>query len=81
MSKRLKQTNTFEATSDGGDTYTIIELTTIHEIRNRRGYSEVPGSKELQTAEGHAVNRREKGIYEIVNLGGLIVRSSDSNAS
>lgn len=80
MSKRLEHTNTLEATSDGGDTYTIFEFTTIHEIRSSSGYSEVPGLKELRTADGHAVNRREKGVYEIVNLGGLVVRSSDPNA-
>jgi hypothetical protein len=80
MSNRLERTRRFEASSDRGGTFTIFEFTIIDECRSSSGYSEVPGFKELRTAEGHAVNRQEKGIYQIVELDCLVVRSTDPNA-
>jgi hypothetical protein len=81
MSKRQEQTKKFSASSENGDTFTIIETTTVHEVPTRGGSRTARGQKRLQTTEGYPVNRKDKGVYEVLHpLGDVIVRSDDPKA-
>ena len=70
----------FIATDEKGRRYTILIYTNIIKAGTFEDPSmEVEGIKELKTFEGMAVNRLEKGKYQIVQSG-IIVRSDSPDA-
>ena len=70
----------FIATDENGRRYTILIFTNIIKAGTFENPStEVEGIKELKTFEGMAVNRLEKGRYQIVKTG-IIVQSDLPNA-
>jgi hypothetical protein len=64
-----RRTGQFTALDNDGRSYTIHIYT----------YCTREGAKELQMPAGQPVNRRDKGVYEIVTSG-VILRSSAPNA-
>ena len=70
----------FIATDENGRRYTILIFTNLVKGGTVENPSmEVEGNKELKTFEGMAVNRLEKGKYEIVQTG-IIVQSDSPDA-
>ncbi len=80
MASRLKHTGTFRAASDDGLAFTVLMFTQTNVTDTLSGRVETAGNTVLQTSTGLAVNRREKGVYEIPEWDGLVIRSADSNA-
>jgi hypothetical protein len=67
----------FIATDENGRRYTIMIFTNVVKAGTLENPSmKVEGMKELKTFEGMAVNRLEKGKYQIVQTG--IILQSDS---
>ena len=67
----------FFATDENGRRYTILIYTNVIKAGTVENPSmEVEGMEELKTFEGMAVNRLEKGKYQIVQTG--IILQSDS---
>jgi hypothetical protein len=70
----------FIATDENGRRYTIMIFTNIIKAGTLENPSmEEEGMKELTTFEGMAVNRLEKGKYQIVQTG-ITVRSDSPDA-
>jgi hypothetical protein len=70
----------FIATDENGRRYTILIYTNLVKAGTVENPSmEVEGMEELKTFEGVAVNRLEKGKYQIAQTG-IIVRSDSPNA-
>jgi hypothetical protein len=70
----------FIATDENGRRYTILIFTNLVKAGTVENPSmEVEGMKELKTFEGMAVNRLEKGKYQIVKTG-IIVQSDSTDA-
>ena len=70
----------FIATDENGRRYTILIFTNLVKAGTVENPSmEVEGNKELKTFEGMAVNRLEKGKYQIAQSG-IIIQSDSSNA-
>ena len=70
----------FIATDENGRRYTILIYTNvIKEGTLKSPSTEVEGMEELKTFEGMAVNRLEKGKYQIVQTG-IIVQSDSPDA-
>ena len=70
----------FIATDENGRRYTILIFTNLVKAGTVENPSmEVEGMKELKTFEGMAVNRLEKGKYQIVKTG-IIVQSDSADA-
>ena len=70
----------FIATDEKGRRYTILIYTNVIKAGTLENPSmEVEGKEELTTFEGMAVNRLEKGKYQIVQTG-IIVKSDSPNA-
>ena len=70
----------FIATDENGRRYTIMIYTNIVSAGTLENPSEgVEGMTELKTFEGMAVNRLEKGRYQIVQTG-VIVQSDSPGA-
>jgi hypothetical protein len=70
----------FIATDENGRRYTILIFTNVVKAGTLENPSmEVEGMEELKTFEGMAVNRLEKGKYQIAQTG-IIVRSDSPNA-
>jgi hypothetical protein len=70
----------FIATDENGRRYTILIFTNVIKAGTLENPSmEEEGMKELTTFEGMAVNRLEKGKYQIVQTG-IIVRSDSPDA-
>jgi len=78
--KTIKQTGQFVATSSDGREFTIYEYTEFIHAGTRGGTKILEGMKHLKTADGHSVNRNEKGEYDIPALGGLELTSNDPEA-
>ena len=76
----IKKTNQFEAKSEDGSNFIIIEYTEYRDVSDKKGRGFSPGLKHLETDSGDAVNRIEKGKYLIVGLN-CIVTSDDPKAS
>ncbi len=70
----------FIATDENGRRYTILIYTNVAKAGTLENPSmEVEGMEELKTFEGMAVNRLEKGKYQIAQTG-IIIRSDSPNA-
>jgi len=70
----------FIATDENGRRYTILIFTNLVKSGKVENPSmEVEGMKELKTFEGMAVNRLEKGKYQIVKTG-ITVQSDSADA-
>ena len=70
----------FIATDENGRRYTILIFTNVIKAGTLENPSmEEEGMEELKTFEGMAVNRLEKGKYQIVQTG-IIVRSDSPDA-
>jgi hypothetical protein len=71
-----RRTGTFTALGNDHQVYTIYELTHFQETRsyNNPLTTEIPGSRGFLTSDGEPVDRKEKGVYQIVNTG-VILRS------
>jgi hypothetical protein len=70
----------FIATDEKGRRYTILIFTNVTRagtLENPSGEAE--GMEELKTFEGMAVNRLEKGRYQIVQTG-IIIQSDSPDA-
>ena len=80
MTTRREHTNTFSATGDDGQEFTILEFTDFVECRDSEGYSIIPGLKSLYTSDGSSVNREGKGIYTLVGTQRIRLRSFDPDA-
>ena len=77
MKRKIGQ---FFATDENGRRYTILIYTNVIKAGTFEDPSmEVEGIKELKTFEGMAVNRLEKGKYQIVQSG-IIVQSDSPDA-
>ena len=77
MKRKIGQ---FFATDENGRRYTILIFTNFIKTGTFENPSmEVEGIKELKTFEGMAVNRLEKGKYQIVQTG-IIVQSDSPDA-
>ena len=77
-----KLTKTFNAISDDGQKFTIYEFTKYLNAGSFENPNKtIEGTKELRTSDNEAVNRLEKGKYEILNpFGNIKVTSNDPNA-
>jgi hypothetical protein len=76
----IKRTGSFIATDYNGRQYKIYIYTDYLNAGNFQEPSVlVPGMKDLRTSDGMHVNRREKGEYEIVEMG-LIIHSDSPEA-
>ncbi len=80
MKTFVKKTASFKATSDDGQQFIIDVLTEFHETTTNTGRKVVEANKSLKTTDGMDVNPKEKGVYEIADLDGLVVRSQDPAA-
>ena len=70
----------FIATDENGRRYTILIYTNVIKAGAVENPSEeVEGMTELKTFEGMAVNRLEKGKYQIVQTG-IIIQSGSPDA-
>jgi hypothetical protein len=70
----------FIATDEKGRRYTILIFTNVTKAGTLENPSmEVEGMEELKTFEGMAVNRLEKGRYQIVQTG-IIIQSDSPDA-
>ena len=77
MKRKIGQ---FIATDEKGRRYTILIYTNVMKAGTFENPSgEVEGMNELKTFEGMAVNRLEKGKYQIVPTG-IIVQSDSPDA-
>ena len=77
MKRKIGQ---FIGTDENGRRYTILIYTNVIKAGTFENPSmEVEGIKELKTFEGMAVNRLEKGKYQITQSG-IIVQSDSPNA-
>lgn len=77
MKRKIGQ---FIVTDEKGRRYTILIFTNFTKAGTFENPSmEVEGIKELKTFEGMAVNRLEKGKYQIVQTG-IIVQSDSPDA-
>jgi hypothetical protein len=77
MKRKIGQ---FIATDENGRRYTILIFTNFIKTGTFENPSmEGEGTKELKTFEGMAVNRLEKGKYQIVQTG-IIVQSDSPDA-
>ena len=80
MANELRQTGSFVATSEDGEEYTIHEFTKFIDVGTRRDPTrQIRGLRELRTEDGRAVNHLEKGRYEIVQTGQILM-SDDPDA-
>ena len=76
----IRKIGQFIATDEKGRRYTILIYTNIINAGTFENPSmEVEGMNELKTFEGMAVNRLEKGKYQIVQTG-IIVQSDSPDA-
>lgn len=75
----IRRTASFDAVAADGTEYTIEVWTRFIEVRTRAGSSEHASMQYLRTLDGGSVNRLEKGKYEIVGLGVLLI-SDDPEA-
>ena len=79
MTKR-RMIGQFIATDENGRRYTISIFTNLVKAGTLENPSmEVEGMEELKTFEGMAVNRLEKGKYQIAQTG-IIVQSDSPDA-
>ena len=79
MTKR-RMIGQFIATDENGRRYTILIFTNFIKAGTFENPSmEVEGMEELKTFEGMAVNRLEKGKYQITQSG-IIIQSDSPNA-
>ena len=70
----------FIATDENGRRYTILIFTNVVKAGTLENPSmEEEGETELRTFEGMAVNRLEKGKYQIAQTG-MIIQSDSPNA-
>jgi hypothetical protein len=75
-----RKTGQFFATDEHGRRYTILIFTNIIKAGTLENPSaEAEGIEELKTFEGMAVNRLEKGKYQIVPTG-IIIQSNSPDA-
>jgi len=76
----IRQSGKFSAVGDDGHEYIVLIYTDIIDVGHLVDpTATIKGLKSLQTVDGMAVNRREKGEYEIVETG-VILRSSAADA-
>jgi len=80
MGKYKKRTGSFVAVDEAGNEH-IIEIWTemIETLTRGDPNAEIEGLKELRTEDGLAVNRIEKGKYEVVQTG-QVLRSQHPDA-
>lgn len=69
----------FLAIGDDGKSYTIQIFEERIDVSSNDGPASIGGLKRLYTSNGEEVNRIEKGEYEILKTGVMLL-SSDSNA-
>lgn len=75
-----RQTGSFVATGDDGREYTVYIYTEFVDAGSRRNpRAVVQGLKELRTSDGMAVNRLQKGEYQIEETG-VVLRSDSADA-
>ena len=75
-----KRTGSFSARDDNGRQYTIHIYTEYTNAGSRDDpHAVLEGPKELVLSDGSHVNRRDKGIYEIVGTG-VTLRSDSPDA-
>jgi len=75
-----RKTGQFTARDENGRRYTIVIFTdSIKAGTFENPKMETEGMKELKTYEGMAVNRLEKGKYQIVQTG-VIIQSDSPDA-
>ena len=75
-----RQTGSFEAVDATGRKRRVYLFTRFIVSRALDGTEETPGLKTLQTAEGHAVKRISKGVYEVVGRPPVRLTSDDPAA-
>ena len=75
-----RRTGAFTARSDDGRQYTIYIYTEYTNAGSRDDpHAVLEGLKELVLSDGSPVNRRDKGVYEIVGTG-ITLRSDSPDA-
>jgi len=80
MGRYKKHTGSFRAVDEEGNEHTLDIWTTMIETPTRGDPdARIEGLKELRTEDGLAVNRMEKGKYQVVQTG-QILRSQDREA-
>jgi hypothetical protein len=80
MLKEIRHTGSFVAVGEDGTEQTIHIYTHIIDAGTRANpYAELQGLKELRTEDGGAVNRIEKGKYQVVQTDEILT-SDDPNA-
>ena len=80
MPKEGRHTGSFVAVGEDGTERTVHMFTDILDAGTRADpHRELPGLRALQTEDGEAVNRVDKGKYEIV-VTGEVLRSDDPDA-
>jgi len=81
VGNRQRLVDTFTAFSDDGKAFTLaLYETNIDLGNNDNPQATSRGKRSLQTADGRAVRRVEKGVYEITGEPPTVVRSGDPNA-
>lgn len=80
MLKDIRHTGSFRAVSENGTEHMVHVFVEILDASSHDDPDgELEGLKTLPTADGHFVNRLEKGRYQIVETGEILL-SSDENA-
>jgi hypothetical protein len=80
MGKRIQHKQSFPAVDEHGASHTLnvfVEILDARTFGNPHG--EVEGIKSIRTQDGMAVNRLDKGSYQIVSTG-QILSSDDPGA-
>jgi hypothetical protein len=78
--KRVEHTGSFTAVGDDGSPVMVDIFTEIVDVGTfGNPDAEMEGLKRLLTADGHHVNRLDKGKYQVVNTGQHL-SSTDPNA-
>jgi hypothetical protein len=79
--KRVELVREFSAHTSTGTAYVIRHFRDILDVGTHDDPSaELPGLESLRTRDGRAVNRLEKGKYEIVGYLSEVVTSTDPMA-
>ena len=80
MVKGQRHKSTFDAYDEGGQRYRLHVWVDVHDVGDREDPdAEIEGLKSIATDDGRAVNRLEKGVYQIVGPN-IRLRSDDPEA-
>lgn len=81
--RKTEHVGSFTAVADDGTTFEINIFQDFIYESSWAGTDKLPGLMSLKTTDGHAVNRVDKGQYQVVGYGAidyLDTSSKDANA-